>query len=301
MSSFFGALFNPAMPFIRNALLAGLLSSVLFGVLGSIVTVKRIAGLAGAISHAVLGGIGMALYLSATGKIPGMSPILGAIIFAILAAAIIGIVSLKAKQREDTVINAIWAIGMSIGVLFMAKTPGYTDPTSYLFGNILLISSRDLIMLAVLDIIVVFLAWRFYPQIEASSFDEEFAQVRGVRTDAVFFILLTITAIAVVLLQTFVGIVMVIAMLTLPAGTAGYAARNLAGMMGLSWLFATVFSVSGLMAGWVLDVPVGAMVVVIAGAVFLGAAASRLLVNRLVKSKRKPLLEENNISKRSTP
>jgi len=301
MSSFFGALFNPAMPFVRNALLAGLLSSVLFGVLGSIVTVKRIAGLAGAISHAVLGGIGMALYLSATGKIPGMSPILGAIIFAVLAAAIIGIVSLKAKQREDTVINAIWAIGMSIGVLFMAKTPGYTDPTSYLFGNILLISSRDLIMLAVLDVIVVFLAWRFYPQIEASSFDEEFAQVRGVRTDAVFFILLTITAIAVVLLQTFVGIVMVIAMLTLPAGTAGYAARNLAGMMGLSWLFATLFSVSGLMAGWVLDVPVGATVVVIAGAVFLGAAASRLFVNRLVKAKRKPLLEEKSISKRSTP
>jgi zinc transport system permease protein len=286
MNSFFGALLNPAMPFLRNALFAGLLSSVLFGVLGSIVTVKRIAGLAGAISHAVLGGIGMALYLSATGKIPGMSPILGAIIFAVLAAAIIGVVSLKAKQREDTVINAIWAIGMSIGVLFMAKTPGYTDPTSYLFGNILLISNRDLIMLGILDVIVVFLAWRFYPQIEASSFDEEFAQVRGVHVDAVFFILLTITAIAVVLLQTFVGIVMVIAMLTLPAGTAGYAARNLAGMMGLSWLFATLFSVSGLMVGWTLDVPVGAMVVVIAGAVFLGAAASMLLINRLVKSKR---------------
>jgi zinc transport system permease protein len=281
MSGFFSALFNPDLPFLRNAVAAGLLSSVLFGVLGAVVTVKRIAGLAGAISHAVLGGIGMALFLSASGTLPGFPPMAGAVIFAVLAAAIIGMISLKAKQRVDTVINAIWAIGMSIGVLFLAKTPGYTDPTSYLFGNILLISGRDLSLLAILDAVVLFLAWRFYPQLEASSFDDEFAKVRGVPTDAVFLVLLSVTAIAVVLLQTFVGIVMVIAMLTLPAGTAGYAARNLAGMMGLGCLFSALFSVSGLAAGWSLDLPAGAMVVVIAGAVFLGAAAFRLVQARL--------------------
>jgi len=266
---FLSALINPAFPFLRNALMAGLLSSILFGVLGAVVTVKRIAGLAGAISHAVLGGIGIALYLSATGKIPNLPPMVGAVVFAILSAVIIGMVSLKAKQREDTVIQAIWAIGMSIGVLFMAKTPGYTDPSSYLFGNILLITNQDLLLLTVLDVVVVFLAWRFYPQLEASSFDEEFAQVRGVYTQTVFMVILSITAIAVVLLQTFVGIVMVIAMLTLPAGTAGYRSRNLAGMMVLGWIFSSVFSVGGLAVGWVLDIPVGATVVVLAGAVFL--------------------------------
>ena len=108
----------------------------------------------------------------------------------------------------------------------MAKTAGYTDPSSYLFGNILLISSTDLILLAVLDVIVIVLVWLFYPQLEASSFDDEYAQVRGIATDVVFFIILTITAIAIVLLQTFVGIVMVIAMLTLPAGTANFHSRN---------------------------------------------------------------------------
>jgi zinc transport system permease protein len=283
MSGFFAAVFNPSFPFLRNAVIAGILSSVLFGVLGAVVTVRRIAGLAGAISHAVLGGIGMAMFLSATGITPGFPPIAGALVFAVLAAAIIGIVALKAKQREDTVINAIWAIGMSIGVLFLAKTPGYTDPTSYLFGNILLISHRDLILLGGLDAVVVFLAWRFYPQIEASSFDDEFAKVRGVPTEAVFLVLLGVTAVAVVLLQTFVGIVMVIAMLTLPAGTAGYFARNLAGMMGIGWILSTLFSLSGLLAGWVLDVPAGAMVVVIAGAVFLGAAVMKVLRNKLIK------------------
>jgi zinc transport system permease protein len=283
MSGFFSALFDPSMPFVRNAALAGLLSSVLFGVLGSIVTVKRIAGLAGAISHAVLGGIGMALFLSARGIVPGLPPIVGALIFAVLAAGLIGVVSLKAKQREDTVINALWAIGMSVGVLFIAKTPGYADPMSYLFGNILLVSGRDLILLAVLDIIVLALAAAFYPQIEASAFDEEFARTRGVPADAVFLGILTITALAVVLLQTFVGIVMVIAMLTLPAGTAGYAVRNLAGMMGGAVLLSALFSISGLALSWTLDMPTGALVVVIAGAVFLGSAALTGLLGSLAK------------------
>ena len=284
MISFINALFNSSMPFVRNALIAGLLSSILFGVLGTVVTVKRIAGLAGAISHAVLGGIGMALYLSATGIVPNLPPMVGAILFAVLAAIIIGIVSLKAQQREDTVINAIWAIGMSIGVLFMAKTPGYTDPTSYLFGNILLISSRDLLLLAILDIIVVFLVWRFYPQIEATSFDDEFAQVKGISTPVVFRSILSITAIAVVLLQTFVGIVMVIAMLTLPAGTAGFSAKNMIRMMILAWLYSSLFSIGGLVAGWSLDLPVGAMVVVIAGTVFLGVSLSSMIAKKRKKA-----------------
>jgi len=280
MTDFITTLLDPGMPFLRNAFLAGLLSSILFGVLGAIVTVKRIAGLAGAISHAVLGGIGMALYLNASGLVPQFPPIIGAIVFAVLAAAVIGLVSLKAKQREDTVINAIWAIGMSIGVLFMAKTPGYTDPMGYLFGNILLISSRDLLLMAALDVIVLFLAWRFYPQLEASSFDDEYAQVRGIPTEKIFLILLAITAVAVVLLQTFVGIVMVIAMLTLPAGTAGYFARNLAGMMVFGWLLSSVYSVGGLALGWTWDAPAGAMVVVLAGAVFLVAAGFKMLYRR---------------------
>ncbi|GHV75838.1 membrane protein [Spirochaetia bacterium] len=270
MISFIDALLNPAFPFIRNALFAGLLSSVLFGVLGAMVTVRRIASLAGAISHAVLGGIGMALYLA-------LPPIAGALLFAVISALIIGAVSLTAKQREDTVINAIWAIGMSVGVLFMAKTRGYTDPSSYLFGNILLISNRDLLLMGILDVLVLFLAWRFYPQLKACSFDEEFARVRGVPTRGIFLGLLIVTAAAIVLLQTFVGIVMVIAMLTLPAGTAGYFARSLGGMMLIGCIVAALFSVGGLILGWSFDLPVGAMVVILAGGVFLAAAAARVI------------------------
>ncbi|MHC6202024.1 metal ABC transporter permease [Breznakiellaceae bacterium SP9] len=272
MNSFIEVIASPDFPFIRNALLAGLLSAVLFGILGSLVLVRRIASLAGAISHAVLGGIGMALYLSVT-IIPGFPPLAGAFIFALLAAVLIGLVSRKAKQREDTVINAIWAIGMSIGVLFMAKTPGYVDASSYLFGNILLISDADLSAMAVLDLVLCVLVWRFYPQLEAFAFDEEFAQVRGLRVNLVFMLLLAFTAAAVVLLQTFVGIVMVIAMLTLPAGSAGCFARSLGGLMLWSSVFSALFSSAGLFVAWVYDLPTAAVSVVIAGLIFLGTVA----------------------------
>jgi zinc transport system permease protein len=273
MTDFISTLLDPGFPFLRNALLAGLLSSRLFGCLGSIVTVRRIASLAGAVSHAVLGGIGMALYFSASKLIPGFPPMAGAFIFAVFSALVIGIVSLKAKQREDTVINAIWAIGMSTGVLFMAKTAGYTDPSSYLFGNILIISNQDLILMGILDAAALLLAWRFYPQLEASAFDEEFARVRGVPVEVMFLILLMVIALAIVLLQTFVGIVMVIAMLSLPAGTAGYFSRSLAGMMLTSCVFSGLFSTAGLFLGWTLDLPVGAVTVITAGIVFLAVSA----------------------------
>jgi zinc transport system permease protein len=281
MRGFVTALLDPSLPFLRNAFFAGILASILFGVLGAIVTVKRIAGLAGAISHAVLGGIGLALFLSAHRIIPGITPLEGAIAFALVSAFIIGGVSLRAKQRVDTVINAIWAVGMSLGVLFMAKTPGYTDPMSYLFGNILFISGRDLLLLAILDIVVVVLAFQFYPQLEASAFDEEFARVRGIPTEGIFLAILSLTAVAVVLLQTFVGLVMVIAMLTLPAGTAANLARNLAGMMILGTVFSFFFSLGGLALSWTYDLPAGAMVVVLAGAVFIGAAVLQMAVNRI--------------------
>ena len=276
MKDFFLALGNPSLPFLRNALYAGILSSILFGVVGAVVTVKRISGLAGSISHAVLGGIGLALFLSVHNIVPGIQPLTGALVFAVVSALIIGFVSLKAQQRVDTAINAIWAIGMSLGVLFLAKTPGYTDLMSYLFGNILFISTGNLILLAILDAVILLLAYRFYPQLEASAFDEEFAKVRGVPTEGLFLTILILTAIAVVLLQTFVGLVMVIAMLTLPAGTASYLARNLASLMVWGVVFSLFFSVGGLALSWSYDLPTGAVVVVLAGTVYVGAAAIKL-------------------------
>ncbi len=280
MNEFLQALANPSVPFVRNALIGSVLAAFLFGILGSLVTVRRIAGLAGAISHTVLGGIGLALFLAAKGAPKWVTPMLGALVFAVFAALTISAVSLKAKQREDTVINALWAIGMSLGIVFMAKTPGYADPMSYLFGNILLVTRADLYLLAALTLVVLILVWRYYRHLEAASFDEEFAATKGVPVTAIYLALLLVIAVAIVLLQTFVGIVMVIAMLTLPAGTAGYFSRNLAGMMVNATILSLIFSVSGLVVSWHFDLPAGAVIVLLAGAVFIMFAVGKVVAGK---------------------
>jgi zinc transport system permease protein len=269
---FWSSIYSGEVGFVRNALLASILSSILFGIIGSIVSVKKITSLAGSISHSVLGGVGIALFLSANNILKNFLPVLGAALFGIFTAIIIAFVSLKAKQKEDTVINALWAVGMGLGILFMAKTPQYADPMSYLFGNILLVSDVNLMLLALLDIVVVMLIVRFYPQIEALIFDEDFAKTRGINTDLIFVILLVVTALAVVILQTFVGIIMVIAMFALPAGIASYFSKSLSKMMFLATLLSAFFSIAGLWISWELDLPSGSVIVVFSGAVYLLAS-----------------------------
>ena len=151
MIEFIQALTDPNISFLRYAFIAGMLGSLAFGIVGSYVVVRRITYIAGAISHCVLGGIGAALYLQYKFDLNWLHPMLGALVVALLAALIIGFVSIYVREREDTVIGALWVFGMAIGLLFIAKTPGYVDPMGYLFGNILLISKYDLWMIAGLD------------------------------------------------------------------------------------------------------------------------------------------------------
>ena len=145
MNSFIAALFNPAVPFIRYALIAGILASASFGTVGSLVVVKRMSYIAGAISHASLAGLGLVLFLNET-KDLAISPIVGAVSAALLAALVIARITRSGRERSDTVIGTVWAVGMGIGLLFVAKTPGYTDPMSYIFGNILLLQKSDLML-----------------------------------------------------------------------------------------------------------------------------------------------------------
>ena len=271
MIEFFDALRDPDVPFLRYALFVGLLASIPFGVTGTLVVSRRITYIAGAIAHAALGGIGAALYFQhQLGWAEGdVIPLIGAVVQALLAAIIIGAVSLYGKEREDTVIGAVWAIGMAQGLLFMAKTPGYLDPMSYLFGRIILISQADLWVVGMLTLLVLGLVGVFYHRLVAVCFDEEFARVRGIKVEFYYFMLLCLTALTVVLLVRVVGIVMVIALLTLPAAAAGQFARRIWQMMALSVLFCMLFTSSGLAVGYVYDLPVGPTIICIGGLVYL--------------------------------
>ena len=266
---FLSALTDPAIPFFRYAFLTGTLASIAFGIIGTYVVARRISYIAGAIAHCVLGGIGAGLFLQHQLGITWFGPLAGAILAALLAAIIIGLVSLHANQREDTVIGALWAIGMALGLLFIAKTPGYVEPMSYLFGNILLIAKSDLWLVLALDGLVVGTAVLFYHKFLAVCFDEEYARLRGIRTDLYYLLLLCLTALTVVLLVRVVGIVMVIALLTLPAAVASNFAKGLAQMMALASLCCLIFIGSGLALSYSYDLPSGPVIIVIAGFAYL--------------------------------
>jgi len=259
--------------FLQYALLAGLLASLACGVVGTFVVARRISYLAGAIAHSVLAGLGAAHYLQVVKGWQWADPLWGALLVGILAALIMGLVSLKAREREDTIIGAIWAVGMAVGVLFMAATPGYgTDLMAYLFGNILMVSPGDLWAMAALDVVVLAVGLGLYRQLSAVCFDEEFARLRGLNADFYFFLLLVLTALTVVLLSAVVGIIMVIALLTLPAAIAGRLASRLGSIMGLAVVVSAAFTTAGLALSYGPDLPAGATIIVLAGAVYLLAA-----------------------------
>ncbi len=269
MTDFFLAVMDPNLPFFRYALLTGLFASIPFGVIGTFVVVRKISNIAGAIAHCVLGGIGLGLYLEKAVGITWFGPMQGAVLVALLAAVILALVSRHARQREDSVIGALWAVGMATGLLFIAKTPGYVDPMSYLFGNILLVSQSDFLFVLVLDVVVVVLVWLFYNSFLAVCFDEEFARLRGVKTGWIYLLLLCLAALTIVLLVRVVGIVMVIALLTIPASIAGNFSKNILQMMLFSTSLCALFVVLGLGISYDLDLPSGPVIIIIAAIVYL--------------------------------
>jgi len=272
MGDFFHAVAHHA--FLQYALAAGGLASVACGIVGTYVVVRRITYIAGGIAHCVLGGIGAALYLREVWGWTALEPVYGAVAAALTAAGIIGVVSLRARQREDTVIGALWAVGMAAGVLFLSQTPGYSqDLMSYLFGNILMVTPRDLWLMAGLDAVVIAVGLLAYNPLMAVCFDEEFARVRGIPVAFYYLLLLGLTALTVVLLSMVVGIVMVIALLTLPVAIAGYFARRLWQTMLLATALSIVLTAAGLALSYEPNLPSGATIIVLAGAVYLAVTA----------------------------
>ncbi len=267
MSAFLAALATQS--FLQHALAAGVLASIACGIVGSYVVVKRIGYLAGGVAHTVLGGMGVAYFL-------GKSPIGGALVAALLAAAVIAWVNLRLRQHEDTIIGALWAVGMAIGVIFISRTPGYNvDLMSYLFGNILMVPREDLLLMAGLDGVIVALVVLFRKQFLAVCFDEEFARLRGVPVGLFYLLLLWMVALTVVILIQVVGLILVLALLTLPAAIAGQYTRTLAAMMLVATLLGMAFTGAGLALSYEPDLPAGATIILLAGVVYLFSALGR--------------------------
>ena len=248
--------------FIQNAIIAALLVSVACGIVGSYVVVKKIVSISGAISHAAFGGIGLGFFI-------GINPIVAAIPFSILSAVSIGLINERVKISEDTAIGVLWSVGMAIGVIFINLTPGYApDLFSYLFGNILTVPPSDLILMLILDVVIIFTVFLFYREFLAVSFDSEFSKVIGVPSEIVYILLLCIVALSVVVLIKVVGVILVIALLSIPAAISRQMTNKLKNMMFLSVILGIILTMVGLWLSYIFNLASGATIVLVLGIAF---------------------------------
>lgn len=274
MSSFFEALMTN--PLLLSAVFAGFLASIVSGIVGSYVVVKRIVFISGSIAHSVLGGIGLFVWLERAKGVTWLSPLYGALIAAVLSALIIGWIHLNYRQREDTVIAALWSIGMAVGVLFIHLTPGYNvELNNYLIGNILWVTPDDLMLLTGLNVLVIGIVVCMHKQFLAICFDEEQAQLQGINLNRVYLLLLVLTAISIVLLIQVVGIILVMTMLTIPAAIANLLSSRLSLVMVIAVAISAVTCFLGTAISYELDWPSGATIALLAGLLYVGSLLVR--------------------------
>lgn len=260
-----------------SAVIAGLASSIVSGIIGSYVVVKRITFISGSISHSVLSGIGFCLWLERAKGISWMSPLYGALVAAVLSALLIGWIHLHYRQREDSVIAALWSIGMAVGVLFISQTPGFNvELTNFLIGNILWVTQTDLYILFGLDLFILVTVFCLHKRFLAICFDEEQARLQGIPVNALYLLLLVLTAVSIVLLIQVVGIILVMTMLTIPAAIANLFTSRLSSMMMIAVGLSCAFCLSGMATAFHLDWPGGATIALIAGVAYVGS----LLIGR---------------------
>lgn len=248
--------------FLQHAVVASLLASLCCGVIGVLVVLKRIAFLAGGIAHGALAGMGAAYLL-------GQSPLVGAVIAALIMAGLLWYLSSQENRNEEVLISAMWSVGMAAGLIMIAKAPGENpELMSYLFGNILMVGRDQLWLMAGLAALVLSIVVAFYPTLCAVVFDEEFARLRGLPVASARMVILVLVALTVVLLIQVAGLILVIAMLTLPAATA-MRARSMAAMMRQATAWAMLSGLGGLWLAYTLDWPAGATMVLITAAVYV--------------------------------
>jgi zinc transport system permease protein len=249
--------------FMRNALAAGLLASIICGIMGTLVVVNRIVFLSGGIAHAAYGGIGLAFFFNW----PYLPATIG---FSLFAAMVMAAISHAVKHRADTIIGVIWALGMAFGIILLDMTPGYNvDLMSYLFGSILTVPRSDLLIMAVIGVIMTILVVHYYQDLLAMSYDEEFARIRGVAVKKLYFGLIGMLAVAIVLVIQVVGLILVIALLTIPPFIAEKYANSLVQMMVGSSLLGALFTVTGLWFSYRYNLTSGASIIAVSGIVFL--------------------------------
>lgn len=238
--------------FLAHAALACLLCGIACGIIGTYVVCRRLVFLSGGITHASFGGIGMAYYF-------GANPLLGALIFAILSAWGIETFTSRKQIREDSAIGLIWSLGMAIGIIFIYLTPGYApNLMSFLFGNILSVTSTDIIWMAIVDAFILLIFATMYRSILYVAFDREYARSQNFPTRIVSYLMATLVAITIVISIRVVGIVLLISLLTIPAVIGNLISKSFNRILIYGSVIAALSAFAGLYISYKTNIPSGA-------------------------------------------
>lgn len=272
------------MGFVQRMFLAAFLASVACGLIGTYVVVRRIVFISGGIAHSTFGGIGAAYLIQAAGW-TWFDPLLGALLFALGAAVILSSKWMREKIREDSTIGILWVVGMALGILFInlvdQSKVQVQDPMSILFGNILLIGRSDLILMGALVCIIVVLTTVLFKDLKILTFDEEFAKVSGMNVQVMNLLLLTMIAFTTVILIKVVGVILIIAMLTIPPAVSGIFMHRLRPMMVTAVGVGVALTFLGSLMSLQFDLPPGATIVTVMGASFVAVMAGKGVASRI--------------------
>ena len=264
--------------FFQNALVGILLISIVAAIIGSYIVTRRMVFIAGGLTHASFGGLGI-------GYFAGISPTLSALAFAIITALGIEFSSHTKRIREDSAIALFWAVGMAVGIIFIFLTPGYTPGLSeFLFGNILTITTSDIILFAIYALVLlVYTIWQYRP-ILYTAFDTDFARIKGINTRRINTTMMLLIAIGVVLSIRLIGIMLLLSVLTLPQIIAELFTTRYKYIIWLSGIISLVGSVVGLVASAIIAVPTGACIVVVMVVMYAIAKGAHMLHQRHIKA-----------------
>ncbi len=261
------------LSFMKFVFMAALLASIACGIIGTLVVVNRFVFLAGGIAHAAYGGVGISIFF-------GLPLLPSVLIFAAICSQILGYVTLRTRHHSDALVGVIWAFGMSLGALLINMSPGYhADVMGYLFGSILTVLPRDLIIVGILDCILIAWVYIFYREILAVSYDPEYAMVSGIKARTFYQLILLFSAVTVVILMRFVGLILVIALLSIPSYMAESMATSLNRMFIICAIFALFFLTSGLIISTFLNLQPGPAIIIFATLVFISVKVIKAILN----------------------
>jgi zinc transport system permease protein len=263
--------------FVQNAVLTAVFSSIVCGIIGTIIVEKRLVSMSGGIAHASFGGIGLGYLLNIEPIVPGL-------IFSVFSSLSIAKINRRSSTNSDTLIGMFWAIGMALGILFISMAPGYQpDMTSYLFGDILTVSRLYLYLILGLSAFVFVSVLAFFDYLRSYMFDEEYLSVIGVDVVKLENFIFILISLSIVILIKVVGIILSIALLTIPPATAKLYTKNLKNMMLLSSIFGMLFNITGLIISYYLNIPSGATIILLSSAIYF--IAGYLKGKKLIFSK----------------